>query len=139
MKQQNRQTPQKSRGSQGAPVPAVEELQREVGRLELLVSDLLDASRVQQGHLDLHTERLDLSVLARRVVERAEHSPEWTDGHRLTVVAPTPVWGEWDEALRIADIDAHFVKLRKAIGPPWNKDHKLAMAAAIVAASAVVE
>jgi len=41
--------------------------------------------------------------------------------------------------LRTADIDAHFVKLRKAIGPPWNKDHKLAMAAAIVAASAVVE
>jgi len=41
--------------------------------------------------------------------------------------------------LRIADIDAHFVKLRKAIGPPWNKDHKLAMAAAIVAASAVTE
>jgi len=43
------------------------------------------------------------------------------------------------KALHIADIDAHFVKLRKAIGPPWNKDHKLAMAAAIVAASAVVE
>jgi len=43
------------------------------------------------------------------------------------------------EALGIADIDAHFVKLRKAIGPPWNKDHKLAMAAALVVASAVVE
>jgi len=41
------------------------------------------------------------------------------------------------EALRVADIDAHFVQIRKAIGPPWNKDHKLAMAAAIVAASAV--
>jgi len=43
------------------------------------------------------------------------------------------------EALRVADIDAHFVQIRKAIGPPWNKDHKLAMAAAIVAASAVTE
>ena len=43
------------------------------------------------------------------------------------------------EALRVADIDAHFIKLRKTIGPPWNKDHKLAMAAALVAASAVVE
>jgi len=28
--------------------------------------------------------------------------------------------------------------VRKAIGPPWNNDHKLAMAAAIVTASAVV-
>ena len=42
------------------------------------------------------------------------------------------------EALCIADVEAHFLKLRKAIGPPWNKDHKLAMAAAIVAVSEVV-
>jgi hypothetical protein len=40
------------------------------------------------------------------------------------------------EALRIADIEAHFQQLRKAVGPPWNKDHKLALAAAIVTASA---
>src|SRR6202142_4693155 len=40
------------------------------------------------------------------------------------------------EALRIEDLDAHFLKLRKSIGPPWSKDHKLAMAAAIVAARA---
>jgi hypothetical protein len=38
------------------------------------------------------------------------------------------------EALRIDDLDAHFVQLRKSIGPPWGKDHKVAMAAAIVAA-----
>jgi len=29
--------------------------------------------------------------------------------------------------------------VRKAVGPPWNNDHKLAMAAAVVAASAVIE
>ncbi len=40
------------------------------------------------------------------------------------------------EALRIEDLDAHFLQLRKSIGPPWSKDHKLAMAAAIVAAGA---
>jgi hypothetical protein len=40
------------------------------------------------------------------------------------------------QALRIEDLDAHFLKLRKSIGPPWSKDHKLAMAAAIVAARA---
>jgi hypothetical protein len=40
------------------------------------------------------------------------------------------------EALRIEDLDAHFLQLRKSIGPPWGKDHKLAMAAAIVAATA---
>jgi hypothetical protein len=38
------------------------------------------------------------------------------------------------EALRIADLDAHFLQLRSVIGPPWGKDHKVAMAAAIAAA-----
>ncbi len=40
------------------------------------------------------------------------------------------------EALRIENLDAHFLQLRKSIGPPWSKDHKVAMAAAIVAARA---
>jgi hypothetical protein len=33
-------------------------------------------------------------------------------------------------------LEAHFLQLRKSIGPPWGKDHKLAMAAAIAAARA---
>jgi hypothetical protein len=41
--------------------------------------------------------------------------------------------------LRIENLDAYFLKVRKAIGPPWNNDHKLAMAAAIATGSAVVE
>jgi hypothetical protein len=39
------------------------------------------------------------------------------------------------QALRVKNLDTHFLKVRKAIGPPWNNDHKLAMAAAIVTAS----
>ncbi|MBV8895425.1 MAG: hypothetical protein JO051_02860 [Acidobacteriaceae bacterium] len=39
------------------------------------------------------------------------------------------------DALRIDDLDAHFLQLRKSIGPPWTMDHKLAMAAAIAAAA----
>ena len=49
------------------------------------------------------------------------------------------VWGAAREALRVEDLDAHFLQVRKAVGPPWTKDHKLAMAAAIVAAPAAVE
>ncbi|MES1261385.1 MAG: hypothetical protein ABUS49_06575, partial [Acidobacteriota bacterium] len=40
------------------------------------------------------------------------------------------------EALRIEHLDAYFLQLRRSIGPPWGKDHKVAMAAAIVAARA---
>jgi hypothetical protein len=40
------------------------------------------------------------------------------------------------EALCIENLDAHFLQLRRSIGPPWSKDHKVAMAAAVVAARA---
>ena len=43
------------------------------------------------------------------------------------------------QALRVENFDAHFLHLRTSVGPPWNQDHKLAMAAAIVAAKAFVE
>ena len=40
------------------------------------------------------------------------------------------------KAVRIEDFDAYFLRLRRSMGPPWGKDHKIAMAAAIVAVSA---
>ena len=40
------------------------------------------------------------------------------------------------KALHVENLDAHFHQVRRAVGPPWNADHKLAMAAAIVAGSA---
>jgi hypothetical protein len=43
------------------------------------------------------------------------------------------------QALRVDSLDAHFLQVRKAVGPPWNNDHRLAMAAAIVAAPPAAE
>jgi hypothetical protein len=43
------------------------------------------------------------------------------------------------QALRIENLAAHFLQVRRAVGPPWDKDHKLAMAAAIVTSQAIVE
>jgi hypothetical protein len=37
-------------------------------------------------------------------------------------------------ALHVENFDAHFLQLRKTVGPPWNADHKLAMAAAVATA-----
>ena len=33
---------------------------------------------------------------------------------------------------RIENLDAHFLHIRRTVGPPWGQDHRLAMAAAIV-------
>ena len=52
----------------------------------------------------------------------------WYDAKKVCYAA--------SEALRIEDLDARFHQLRRSIGPPWDKDHKAAMAAAIVAARA---
>ncbi len=45
------------------------------------------------------------------------------------------VFGAARHALGVEDFDDYFLRVRKAAGPPWNADHKLAMAAAIVAGS----
>jgi hypothetical protein len=44
------------------------------------------------------------------------------------------VLGSASQALRVENLDAHFLQVRRAVGPPWDKDHKLAMAAALVTA-----
>jgi hypothetical protein len=48
------------------------------------------------------------------------------------------VLGVASQVLCVENLDAHFLRVQRAVGPPWNKDHKLAMAAAIVAAPALV-
>ncbi len=52
---------------------------------------------------------------------------------------PKSVLGEARQVLRVENLDAHFLKIRKTIGPPWNNDHKLAMAATVVTAAAAAE
>jgi hypothetical protein len=49
------------------------------------------------------------------------------------------VSGAASRALRVENFDAYSLQVRRSVGPPWNKDHKLAMAAAIVTAPAAAE
>ncbi len=46
------------------------------------------------------------------------------------------VFGSASQALQ-KNFDDYFLKMRKELGPPWNRDHKLAMAAAILAGTAL--
>ena len=55
----------------------------------------------------------------------------WYDSKKVSSAA--------SEALRVGNLDAHFLHIRRAVGPPWNMDHKLAMAAAIATANAVAK
>jgi signal transduction histidine kinase len=71
-------------------------LQRQIDRLEALVTDLLDISRMQQGRLALRREPVDLGELARLVLARLEEFPHRQPEHSLVVEAPVPVTGWWD-------------------------------------------
>jgi hypothetical protein len=48
---------------------------------------------------------------------------------------PKTITGAAARALGIENFDAYFLKMRKAVGAPWNNDHRLATAASIVAGS----
>jgi hypothetical protein len=62
----------------------------------------------------------------------ARGSPvHWYDAKKVLEAA--------SQALRVENLDAYFLQVRKAIGPPWDKDHKLAMAAAIVTSKAFLK
>lgn len=74
------------------------QIQEQIGRLETLVTDLLDASRIQRGRLELHLEEIDLAQLTEQVMARFEMAPEWTERHTVVLDTPGPVGGIWDRA-----------------------------------------
>jgi hypothetical protein len=88
-------------------------------------------------------------TIAERIKDyRAQNVADWVMYRKaLAAAAEARGWGvHWydakkvfdaaSEALHIEDLEAHFFQLRRSIGAPWGKDHKVAMAAAIVAARA---
>jgi len=71
-------------------------LRDQTDRFEMLVNDLLDVSRIQQGRLALRPQSTELTELARSVLARFEQSPDRTPAHRLVFDAPEPIHGVWD-------------------------------------------
>ena len=67
-------------------------------RLAALISDLLDASRFQQGRLNLSLEPCDLTALADEALAAFRTAPERTPQHILRFIGPSPVVGQWDRA-----------------------------------------
>jgi hypothetical protein len=71
-------------------------------------------------------------VMYRKALAAAAEARGWP----VYFYDPKRVFEEASKALRVKDFDAHFLAMRITVGSPWNNDHKLAMAAAIVAANA---
>lgn len=80
--------------------------QRQIDRLDRLVSDLLDISRIEVGQLILHTERLDLCGVMREAVD--EQRAAWS-GRTITLDLPdAPVWVDADTG-RISQVVTNYL------------------------------
>jgi hypothetical protein len=79
-------------------------------------------------------------TIAERIQDyRAQNVADWVMYRRaLAAAAEARGWPvHWYEAKKVLDAtEPSLLDLRKSLGPPWTQDHKLAMAAAIVAARA---
>ena len=141
---------------QGLPIDeAVELVERVRVSAERHAALALDAVAIAVPHI-LGVVLRDCQQLPATIPERikdyrAQNVADWVMYRKAVALAAEArgwpvhwydakkVFDAASKALRVENLDAHFLKVRRAVGPPWNMDHKLAMAAAIVTASAVVE
>ncbi|HEX5166834.1 MAG TPA: PAS domain S-box protein, partial [Thermomicrobiales bacterium] len=86
----------------------VARLQTEIGRLEALSVDLLDAARIQRGRFEMHLEPVDLVTIADEVLASLERSSFRRSSHRLVLDASEPVSGIWD-AQRLQHVVTNLV------------------------------
>lgn len=84
----------------------LELVDRQIKRLEKLVGDLLDVSRITAGRLELERSELDLAPLVREVVHRFERDLA-RSGSTVTVTT-APVTGTWDP-LRLDQVVTNLV------------------------------
>jgi hypothetical protein len=91
-------------------------------------------------------------TIAERIKDyRAQNNADWVMYRKaLAAAAETRGWhvhwydaksvlGAARQALGVENLDDFFLQVRRTVGPPWDKDYKLAMAAAIVTAHAALE
>jgi signal transduction histidine kinase len=96
------------------PPPSMEKLRTQLeaadriaGKLNVLVSELLDISRITAGSLHLTLEEVDLSSVVREVASRFEGQAAQA-GSQLHVAADTPLVGHWDR-LRLEQVTANLL------------------------------
>jgi|SRR5579884_724709 len=88
-------------------------------------------STVAERIADYRARNLADWVMYRQALASAAEARGWRIGWYDTKAVFTSA----ATFVRVGSFDAYFLDIRKRVGPPWNADHKLAMAAAIASAS----
>jgi PAS domain S-box-containing protein len=87
--------------------PALERCERQVRRLEVLIDNLLDVSRISSGRLTLQPEEVDLAEVMRDVATRFADQIS-ASGSKLDLTLTGPVVGQWDR-LRLEQVVTNLV------------------------------
>jgi signal transduction histidine kinase len=74
---------------------ALDAMHRQVQRLERLVAELLNVSRIMAGRLRLSPETVDLTALVQETLARFQHEAH-NVGSTLALDSDGPVHGQWD-------------------------------------------
>ncbi|MBV8751190.1 MAG: hypothetical protein JO103_15895 [Candidatus Eremiobacteraeota bacterium] len=133
-------------------IALVERVRASAERHAILALDTLAAALPHIHGIALCTCPPLPPTIAERLTDyRARNVADWVMYRKaLAAAAETCGWPvHWYDAkhvlasaaaaLNVENLDTHFLKIRKSIGPPWTQDHKLAMAAAIVTATEVAK
>ncbi|HVR03849.1 MAG TPA: ATP-binding protein [Polyangia bacterium] len=116
----------------------LETMDRQVGRLDTLINELLDVSRITVGRLDLEISEFDVAALVREVVGRFQQELDWGH-HTVTLDLGGPVIGRWDR-LRLDQVvsnllsnamkyggERKLIEIGVSTGPAgvevWVRDH----------------
>ncbi len=75
---------------------SLDRIHAQVGRLERLIEELLDVSRIQAGHLELRPEMVDLADVAAEVVGVFRQHPDYAG--RIELRSAPGVLGIWDRS-----------------------------------------
>jgi PAS domain S-box-containing protein len=87
---------------------AREMIDRQIQHLTRLVDDLLDVSRITQGKITLHREKLDLAAVVARAAETSRPSIE-ARRHQLTITLPPEAVCVQGDATRLAQVLANLL------------------------------
>jgi len=98
----------------------VDNLQAEIGRLETLSLDLLDASRIQRGQFVLEREVVDLVTVVQDVVPALTRTTFMRPGHDLVIETDGPVIGHWDPR-RLRQVASNLISNALKYSPAGGK------------------
>jgi PAS domain S-box-containing protein len=106
-------------------------MDRQVGRLDTLINELLDVSRITVGRMDLELTEFDLSTLVREVVARFQQELDWGH-HQVTLEVAGPIVGRWDR-LRLDQVVSNLLSNAMKYGG----ERKLIVLGAVATATGV--